>query len=109
MAVQFNFRVGNLGHIYIMAGSKATARALAQTVQEDTAFQSLPTYLLAKQFAMQLYAADLIPNMDIDYSFRLNHVAEVGFTDAKFVELFGSLPVESIAAFDMPINPEFRA
>ena len=109
MAIQFNFRIGTLGHIYIMAGSKATARAFAQTVQEDVAFQSLPTYLLAKQFALQLHAAGLIPNTDVDTYFRLNHVAEVGFTNAESVNLFGSMPVESIAAFDMPMTREHRA
>ena len=109
MAIQFNFRVGTLGHIYIMAGSKATARSFAQTVQEDVAFQSLPTYLLAKQFAVQLHSAGLIPSADVDTTFRLSHVAEVGFSDVEFVKLFGSMPIESIAAFDMPINTEHRA
>mgnify|MGYP006132169421 CR=1 FL=1 len=108
MAIQFNFRVGKLGHIYIMAGHTATAMAFAQTVQEDLAFKSLPTYLLAKHLALQLKLLGLIPAEDVHLPFKPSHVVQVGFSEEAFSKLFGTMSVESIAAFDMPASPEQR-
>ena len=79
--------------------------ALAQTIQEDEAFSSLPTYLLAKHFAEQICAAGLIKSGDVHQTFRSQQVVQVGFTEAEFLKLFGSMPVESIASFDLRTNP----
>ncbi len=105
MAIQFNFRIGSVGHIYLIAGSIATPMALAQTIQEDVAFRSLPTYLLAKHFAAQVQEAGLISTDDVHQTFRPKKVVQVGFTEAEFLQLFGAMPVESIAAFDLRTNP----
>ena len=105
MAIQFNFRIGSVGHIYLIAGSTASPMALAQTIQEDEAFSSLPTYLLAKHFAEQICAAGLIKSGDVHQTFRSQQVVQVGFTEAEFLKLFGSMPVESIASFDLRTNP----
>ena len=105
MAIQFNFRIGSLGHIYLIAGSIASPMALAQTIQEDVAFRSLPTYLLAKHFAAQICQAGLIASEDVHLTFRTKQVIQVGFTETEFLNLFGSMPIESIAAFDLRTNP----
>jgi len=105
MTVQFNFRIGSVGHIYLIAGNTATPMALAQTIQEDAAFRALPTYLLAKSFAEQLCREGFIASDDVHQSFRPKQVLQVGFTEQEFLSLFGSPPVESIAAFDLKTNP----
>ena len=105
MTVQFNFRIGSVGHIYLIAGNIATPIALAQTIQEDAAFRALPTYLLAKSFAEQLCKGGFITSDDVYQSFRPRQVLQVGFTEQEFLSLFGSLPLESIAAFDLKTNP----
>ena len=105
MAIQFNFRIGAMGHIYLIAGSTASPMALAQTIQEDFAFRSLPTYLLAKHFAVQVCEAGLIGSDDVHQTFRPKELIQVGFTETEFLNLFGSMPVESIAAFDLRTNP----
>ena len=76
-----------------------------QTIQEDVAFKSLPTYLLAKHFAGQVRDIGLISSDDVHQTFRPKQVVQVGFTEAEFLKLFGSMPVESIAAFDLKTNP----
>ena len=91
-----------------MAGHTATAMAFAQTVQEDLAFKSLPTYLLAKHLALQLKLLGLIPAEDVHLPFKPSHVVQVGFSEEAFSKLFGTMSVESIAAFDMPASPEQR-
>ena len=103
--IQFNFRIGSVGHIYLIAGSIASPMALAQTIQEDAAFKSLPTYLLAKHFADQIHEAGFIQSGDVHETFRPKQVIQVGFTETEFLKLFGSMPVESIAAFDLRANP----
>ncbi len=105
MAIQFNFRIGSVGHIYLIAGSTASPMALAQTIQEDVAFKSLPTYLLAKHFAGQVVEAGLIKSDDVHETFRPTKVVQVGFSEVEFLKLFGSMPAESIAAFDLRANP----
>ena len=105
MAIQFNFRIGSVGHIYLIAGSIASPMGLAQTIQEDVAFKSLPTYLLAKHFATQVREAGLIASDDVHQTFRPKQVVQVGFTETEFLKIFGAMPVESIAAFDLRTNP----
>ena len=105
MAIQFNFNISSVGHIYLIAGQSATAMALAHTIKEDSAFRHLPTYLLAKELAKQLVEQGFISASEVDWSFEPKKVFQVGFTKDEFTELFGSSPNESIAAFDLTTNP----
>ena len=105
MAIQFNFRIGSVGHIYLIAESTASPMVFAQTIQEDVAFRSLPTYLLAHHFAVQIRDAGLITTDDVHQKFCSKQVVQVGFTETEFLKLFGSMPVESVAAFDRKTNP----
>ena len=105
MAIQFNFHIGTTGHIFLMAGHSGTAMGLAHTIQEDASFRHLPTYLLAKELAKQLAANGLITSDEVDWSFKPTKLFQVGFSTDKFEEVFGKLPEESIAAFDLNSNP----
>ena len=108
MAIQFNFRIGSVGHVYEMAGPIATPMALAQTIQEDAAFRSLPTQLLAKHFARQLQAAGFIASDNVNQIFRSKQVVQVGFTETEFLGLFGPTPVEGMAAIQAEQNSQGR-
>ena len=105
MAIQFNFNISSVGHIYLIAGQSATAMALAHTIKEDSAFRHLPTYLLAKELAKQLVEQGFITAAEVDWSFQPFKVFQVGFSKEKFTELFGAETDESIAAFDLLTNP----
>ena len=105
MAIQFNFRIGSVGHTYLIAANTASPMIFAQTIQEDVAFKSLPTYLVAHHFAVQIRDVGLIATDDVHQTFRSKQVVQVGFTETEFLNLFGSMPVESIAAFNLKTNP----
>ena len=105
MTIQFNFNIGSVGHIYLIAGQTATAMLLAHTIKEDPAFRHLPTYLLAKELAKQLVEQGFITATEVDWSFQPFKVFQVGFSKEKFTELFGAETDESIAAFDLLANP----
>ena len=105
MAVQFSFNIGSVGHIYLIAGQTVTAMGLAHTIKEDPAFRHLPTYLLAKELAKQLENQGLISGPEVDWSFKPLKVFQVGFSRTEFKDLFGAVPGESIAAFDLIANP----
>ncbi len=105
MAIQFNFNISSVGHIYLIAGQSVTAMGLAHTIKEDSAFRHLPTYLLAKELSKQLVEQGFITSPEVDWSFKPKKVFQVGFSRDMFTELFGAPPGESIAAFDLRANP----
>ena len=105
MAIQFNFNIGTTGHIYLIAGQSVTAMEMAHTIQEDASFHHLPTYLLAQELAKQLEAQGFISSAEVDWSFKPTKLFQVGFSTDEFEQVFGKLPEESIAAFDLNSNP----
>ena len=105
MAIQFSFNISSMGHIYLIAGSEVSAMALAHTIKEDSAFRHLPTYLLAQELAKQLVDQGHITSPEVDWSFRPKKLFQVGFSRGEFRDLFGAVPNESIAAFDLRTNP----
>ena len=105
MAVQFSFNISSIGHIYLIAGNSVTPMAMAHTIQEDPAFRHLPTYLLAKELAKQIQDQGFITSPEVDWSFKPKNVFQVGFSFTEFKSLFGHVPNQSIAAFDLIDNP----
>lgn len=105
MAIQFNFHIGTTGHIYLVNGESVTAMRMAQSIQEDESFRQLPTYLLAKELAKQLANQGLITSAEVDWSFKPTKLFQVGFLAEEFEEIFGNIPKDSIAAFDLNSHP----
>ena len=108
MAIQMNFRVGSLGHLFLIAGETVSPMGLAQTIKEEGVFASVPTYLLATLLAGQLQVAGLIHSNDVHKPFKPTRVVQVGFSEDEFLKLFGELPLLSAAALESPAKPENR-